>query len=462
VSASPIEAPLPLVSGEPKSRHGSQAVAHSILSKMVILGLQAATGILTARALQPAGRGELAAMILWPLFVASVTTLGLPSSLIYYLRHRPEERERLIANGLLMAAVLGIAAAALTAFILPWWLRQYPLPIIHAAEWFLITVPICSITLAGRAILEASHEFSMSNVIQTLTPFATLIGLLAYLAAHRLNPYTAATAYIAASIPTFWLMFSRLRRAGLKGPGLKRAGLKQWSCDLSAMKLMLGYGVRSYGVDLLGTLALQVDQVLVISLLSPFAMGSYVVVLSLSRMLNLFQNSVVMVLFPKAAGRSVEDVVRLTGRSVRVSGLVTTFFAVFVCAAGPTLLRVLYGKEYVSAIGALKILVIEVVLSGATFVLAQAFMALGRPGVVTLLQAFGLSLSIPMMLWLIPRYGIYGAAVSLLTSTVARLIFIYSGFRIFLKVRPPRLLPTVDDGKLLWQTAVHIVPERVA
>ncbi len=450
-TSSPV-ATTHLAAGSPRSRHGSRAVANSILSKVAILGLQAATGIVTARTLQPRGRGELAAMILWPLFVANVTTLGLPSSLIYHLRHCPEERPRLIANGLLMATVLGVAAAVVTAFILPWWLRQYPASIVRAAEWFLVTVPICSTTLAGRAILEASDEFSTSNAIQTLTPFATLIGLLAYLAVHRLNPYTAATAYVVASVPTFCLMYARVRRTGFKN----------WRCDANIMTLMLGYGIRSYGIDLLGTLALQVDQVLVISLLSPSAMGSYVVVLSLSRMLNLFQNSVVMVLFPKAAGRHPDEVVALTGRSVRISGMMTAFFGILVCAAGPTLLRVLYGKEYVSAVGALKILVIEVVLAGATFVLAQAFMALGRPGIVTILQAVGLSLSIPMMLFLIPRYGIYGAAVSLLTSTVARLVFIYCGFRIFLKVEPPSILPNLEDARVLFHTAVNLRSERAA
>lgn len=449
MSTASFKVDAPIVSGG-GVRHGSHAVAHSILSKIVILGLQAGTGILTARVLQPAGRGELAAMILWPLFMASVTTLGVPSSLIYYLRHRPEKREQLIANGFLMATFLGVLAGMVAALILPWWLRQYPVPIIHAAQWFLITAPICSVTLAGRAVLEASDEFSMSNAIQTLTPFVTLIGLMAFLAAYRLNPFTAAIAYIAASIPTFWLMIWRVRRIGLKS----------WYYNPHIMKWMIGYGIRSYGIDLLGTLALQVDQVLVVTLLSPGAMGSYVVVLSLSRMLNLFQNSVVMVLFPKAAGRPVEEAVALTGRSVRVSGLITALSGVVVCIAGPSLLRILYGKEYVGAVGALRILVIEVVLSGATFVLAQAFMALGRPGIVTILQAIGLSLSIPMMLLLIPRYGIYGAAVSLLTSTSVRLLFIYIGFKVFLKVNLPSLFPGRDDVKLLLRTAVSLRPGR--
>ena len=122
--------------GQPAPRHGLRAVVQSIGSKVLILALQAGTGIITARMLGPAGRGELAAMILWPLFVASVTTLGVPSSLIYHLRNRATERERLVANGFAMAAVLGVAAAAVAALILPWWLHQYSPAVIRAAQWF--------------------------------------------------------------------------------------------------------------------------------------------------------------------------------------------------------------------------------------------------------------------------------------------------------------------------------------
>jgi O-antigen/teichoic acid export membrane protein len=434
------------------SQHGFRAVTQSIVSKAAILGLQAATGILTARELRPWGRGELAAMILWPLLVASVTTAGVPSALIYFLRHKPEERDRLIVNGFLMAIVLGLGAALLTTAVLPLCLHQYSPSIVRAAEWFLITVPICSMTLAGRAVLEASHDFAGSNAIQTLTPFATLIVLLVFLGVHTFNPYTAAIAYIAASIPTFWLMAHRVRRVRT---GRARA-------ELAVMKRILGYGIRSYGIDVLGTLALYIDQVLVIGLLSPGAMGAYVVVLSLSRMLNLFQNSVVMVLFPKAAGRPVLEVVEMTGNSVRISGLVTAICGVGVCLAGPALLRILYGSEYVAAAGALRILVVEVVLSGATFVLAQAFMALDRPGVVTVLQALGLSLCIPLMLLLIPRFGIYGAALSLLASTIARLVFVYAAFRIFLKTKPPKVIPAGPDIRLLWNSMVSLRWERAA
>jgi hypothetical protein len=61
-------------------------VTHGMIGKALILGLNAATGMITARTLHAGGRGEQAAMVLWPAFLVYATSLGLPSSLTYHLR----------------------------------------------------------------------------------------------------------------------------------------------------------------------------------------------------------------------------------------------------------------------------------------------------------------------------------------------------------------------------------------
>jgi enterobacterial common antigen flippase len=225
----------------------------------------------------------------------------------------------------------------------------------------------------------------------------------------------------------------------------------QWQGIRLASRRLLNYGLRSYGVDLLGALALQVDQVLVIGFLNPAAMGTYVVALSLSRMLNVFQTSIVAVLFPKAAAQPLKEVIALTGQAARLTTMLTLIVGLFIIAIGPFLLRLLYGAEFVGAATVLYVLVIEVVLAGTTLVLAQAFMALGRPGIVTVLQGVGLGLSVPLMLWLIPSLGLVGAGLSLLGSTIARLFFILSCYPLLLKVPPPSLLVTKEDFRFLKQ-----------
>jgi O-antigen/teichoic acid export membrane protein len=168
--------------------------------------------------------------------------------------------------------------------------------------------------------------------------------------------------------------------------------------------------------------------------------------------LNAFHASVVMVLFPKAVNQPPDVVRGMTSRAARISTLLTAVAGVGIVSFGPHLLSLLYGREYTGATTVLRILVLEVVLSGATFVLSQAFMALEHPGVVTALQVLGLLFTLPLMLILVPRLGIVGAGLALLVSTTARLIFVLASFPLFLKMRIPNVLPRVEDLRFM---AVH-------
>ncbi len=109
------------------------------------------------------------------------------------------------------------------------------------------------------------------------------------------------------------------------------------------------------------------------------------------------------------------------------------------------MLALLYGSEYRSANAVLRILVVEAVFSGATLVLSQAFMAMGRPGVVTVIQLTGLLLTVPLMVLLVPRYGIVGAGAALLLSTTGRFICVLASFPICLNMSVPDVFPKRSD-----------------
>ncbi|ADW71504.1 polysaccharide biosynthesis protein (plasmid) [Granulicella tundricola MP5ACTX9] len=420
--------------------NGTNAIANTLVSRILQQGLNAATGIVTARALMPSGRGQLAAMILWSLFLAGLTTFGLPTALIYFICRHPEFKEDLISSGLAMSVCAGVITMVVGTYFLPSWLHQYPSWVVINAQWFLIFTPICSITLAGRSVLEANGLFGKSNAQQLMVPALTLVGLLSALAFHHLTVSIAALAYTLPTIPVFFFMLKQLRPLLPKYLHFPRL----WAC-----RMLLSYGIRSWGIDLLGTLGSQVDQVLVIRLLTPADMGLYAVTLSLSRIMSVIQSSAVTVLFPKATGLSTEEVIGLTGRATRISAGLTLMGSLVVAFVGPWLLKIFYGRKYIHSVGAFRVLLLEVTISGCAFLLSQAFMALGRPGLGTVLQAIGLALSIPLMLWLIPMWGVLGAATALTISTVARTILVYFSFRMFLKIRPPDIIPKREDFILL-------------
>src|SRR5260370_15289233 len=182
-----VESAVVSVSTPAAQSSGTKAVAHTLGSRILQQGLNAATGIITARALMPSGRGQLAAMILWSLFLAGLTTFGLPTSLIYFTKRRPERSDDLIISGLAMSVAAGAVTMLAGIYFLPSWLHQYPAWVVTNARWFLILTPICSVTLFGRSVLEANGLFGKSNAQQLLVPFLTLIGLLIALSVGHLT-----------------------------------------------------------------------------------------------------------------------------------------------------------------------------------------------------------------------------------------------------------------------------------
>lgn len=432
-----------------QGRSGATAVMQSLAIKLLVIAVNTATGIITARMLQPEGRGELAALILWPVFLANAMTLGVPSSLVYNLRREPEQASRFFAAALALGLALGAAATLLGVAMMPRWLAQYRAEVVVIAQWMMLHAPLCTLILIGRAALEARGEFSLSNATLLFTPLLGLLGLIGLALAGAMTPFRAALTYVFNGVPVFCWMAWRLWR-------LFRPQGSENVRQASAYPTLLSYGLRSYGIDLLGALSLQIDQALVVGFLSPSSMGTYVVALSLSRMLQLFQQSLVMVLFPKAAGRPAEEVIALTGRAARICTLSASAAGAAVMLCGQWVLRLLYGAEFVTAANLLRLLVLEAILTGTTMVLAQAFMALGKPGTVTVLQGVGLGLSVPLMLALIPRYGLLGAGLALAISAAVRLGLMMLCFPWLLKQRSPSLWFGREDWVFLRRQLVKI------
>jgi O-antigen/teichoic acid export membrane protein len=261
----------------------------------------------------------------------------------------------------------------------------------------------------------------------------------------RLTPLTASISYTANGIPIALWLFAELRKTIV--PRLSNV--------LNNAKTLLGYGLPAYGIDLCGTLSLYVDQAMVLNFLEPKAMGIYAVAVSVSRMLNFCQTSVTMVLLPKAAGLEAERAVSLTARAARTSMFVTTVGFLFL--ATPLAIHILYGTDFEAAVAPLRLLLIEAVIGGTVMVLSQAALALGRPGLITGLQVCGLVTTIPLMYFLVPRYGLIGAATALLISTCLRLGLILLCFPYVLGYCIPRLWLTRNEVADLWSTGRRFV-----
>ncbi len=427
------------------------ASLQTLLISVVILFVNLLTGIITARFLGVAGRGEQEAMGVWPLFLAQAFTLGLPSALVYNLRKTPEHAPKLFAASVLSGLVAGAVAILTGVTFVPLWLAQHNADVINSAKILMFFAPAVLLDDIFSSALRAKGSYTLFNVIRFLRPTATVAALLTLALLGWLTPFRATLCYLVPSLPISAWLFAQIWRA--YRPVWK--GLGQTTGTL------ISYGARSYGIDLLGALSLQLDKALVVGLLSASSMGLYVVSLSLAKMLNIFQGAAITVLFPQASGLSAEEAVSLAGRTARISTAVTVASALVLGALGPWALLFLYGPEFRGGANLMRLLIAVTIFEGTGSVLAQAFMATDRPGFITTLQGVGLLLNLPLLLVLVPAFGLMGAGTSLLITSLVRLLFIIAAFPRVLKVPPPRLWLDLEDFRDMKRVAQSLISRGV-
>jgi O-antigen/teichoic acid export membrane protein len=368
--------------------------------------------------------------------------------LVYQIRKaETADRAGLFTAATVLATIVGVVASLGGALILPFWLSNYDQRITRWAQWLMVFTIVSILTLVFRSAFEALGDFGTSASTWLVGPAQTMAALFLLWRFHHLTELTAALSYVLAGVPVLIWMFLRLNTEF------------GWSLRsfVPSSRQLLSYGLRSYGVDLCGVLSQSVDQALVVGLISAADMGRYVVALSLSRTLNSVYQAASAVLFPKCIGMTKGQAFATTVRVTAATTALAVPGALFLCIFGSSVLRLLYGTEYVIATTLLQLLTAEAILSGITTLMSQPFMAIGRPGTVTVLQAVGLAGTIPLLLVFVPRFGTVGAGVALLSTAILRLALLLGCYACLAK-----RLPQGRDLQLVIEGFAKPVAKRLA
>ena len=171
------------------------------------------------------------------------------------------------------------------------------------------------------------------------------------------------------------------------------------------------------------------------------------------------------------ARRDAEGAARL----LRVAGAAATFFGYLGVLAAVTvqepLIVALFNADYLGATVVLGLLMTVTCIAVQTGLMGQTLIALGRPGIVTLVNIATAALSVGANLILLPRMGIQGAAVAALiagaVSNAAQTFFVRrAGLRVSIpRHLAPHLFMAVAAGIILlgggafpWRIAAAAAP----
>lgn len=375
-------------------------------ANFVIAVLGAVGGILAARLLGPEGRGELAAAVVWAAVLGVVVSFGLPQALTYYAAREPA------AAGSIFYAALGMLIGQSVLVIIGGWtivtvtLTTAQPAAVASVRLYLLTIPASTLITYLSTISQGLRRFQLFSSLR-IAASATYIGglIIAGVAG-----WSEAYQIIPVLVILQWLV------SGMGLVVFVRRVRPQGYFETWRARQLLKYGLKTYWGSLSWMANARLDQFIMSAFVSLSELGEYAVAVSYATVLFPLSGAFAMVLFQRVAASEHIQAIPKIKRALRLNLFVSMGGAVVLGLAVPVLLPWLFGAEYQPAVFPALILLAGTVLLGINYVLSDGLRGLGAPFITSIAEMGGFVVTVGGLLILLPRLGIYGAALASVAS----------------------------------------------
>jgi O-antigen/teichoic acid export membrane protein len=395
--------------------------ASTVLGQGFILGLGILTGILSARMLGPVGRGEYAAIIIWPLGIASLLSLGINQGIAFLVG----KQALTVSEVSTAAAVIGLIQSVLSVVIglsiVPFALAKYSPEVRHLGIVFVLLTPAVMLSGYPGNLFQGMQDSFRFNLIRVTAPFTYFAGLVGLRFAHRgtLNAvvFSNLCGYVVALALGSFMAWAVLR------PRM------QWNS--SAIPRLIDFGYRTQATNLTNYFNQRIDQLLLSLFVPPQQLGLYAVAVTLSTAVTVFPQAAGIVTFSRGSSQHREGTIATMGASFRASLVWLLVCCSVLYALAPFLIRLVFGRAFDGSILACRILLPGSVMIGLNQVLYNGASALGRPGLPSCAEGISMAVTAIGLYLLIPRYGYIGAAiVSSIAYTISFVLMLLLAHRL--------------------------------
>ena len=376
------------------------------------------SGVLVARSLGPQDRGYLAFLVVISAVCVLVGSAGIPTAVTYYVA-RNRGHAGGIVRSLAMPALfqVGVTGAVQLGVLLVL-VAHDPQRVKAAAIVSLLLVPGMLSQTYALAILQGQERFRPFNVLRNLPTLAYAGTVLAAVVFGVANLVVLMTAWALA------LFLAGMFALGVALRGLPPVG-DDGKEDVPSRKQLLRFGTKSLVGSVSPIEALRLDQVFVGLLLTPAALGLYVVAQAFTNLPRVVAMSVGMNAYPHVASQSSEaEARRALWRyfflGVGLSALVIGGLAI---VAGK-LVVLFFGAEFQSATSIARVLLLATLFMAARRVLTDGLNGMGRPGLGTIGEIASWVFLLPAIALLLPRYGAVGVGLALAVAWFASLVLL--------------------------------------
>jgi O-antigen/teichoic acid export membrane protein len=393
-----------LIGGESRTRW---PLGLSFASSTAVQLINVLTGVLLARTLGPFGRGELAALLLWPTILAAVGSLGVMDAATYYCARSSSGTGTIVGSALALGMCQSIFLVGSGVLVLPLVLSHYDQHVLHAAYLFLSFIPINILTLSLAGVINGLHRFAWFQSLRLLVVGATASGLVFLASIHALTIEKAAAVYLAANLLT-------LATAAVLYRVADRSRLRFSS---KVARELLSFGVRSHLGNVSSLLNERLDQLVISAFLAPAKLGLYVIAVTITSVTTLVGSSVSFVSLPTLARlRGLEERATAARRFVGLTILTSTAITLPLIAFTPFVIEIAFGTAFRDAALVSRILLVAAIILSTNRVLSSSLTGLGRPLDAGIAESVALIATFAGLAALLPAFGLLGAGIASLIA----------------------------------------------
>ena len=374
-----------------------------LLADATILLSNVASSLIGARALGPAGRGDLLIIAIWPPVLAMIAGLGLPTAYRYRVAKDPGLVSKLFSNAVIYAVVVGVAGIALAELIVPRLVGERGAGVMILVRIYQVNILAALFLDLMRGLLEGTRRFGWAGAARAIFFGVQTVGFAGLWFAGRFTVATAAftliTAQTAAMLLALAAVWHQFR--------------PRWQPSWAELKRSMSYALRDYPGGVADYTTLRLDQLMLGAVASNVALGLYVVAVRLSEMTAMAAEAIADALMPEvAASKTSARAESLWARSLRITIYLHLLILVPLWLGAPLILKTLFGAEFVGAAGPFRWLLFAAAVWGWASIVISGLRGFGYPGLSTVARFSGAATTAVALLILLPRFGITGAAIA--------------------------------------------------
>ncbi|MGG7596998.1 oligosaccharide flippase family protein [Pseudomonas sp. B21-023] len=392
-------------------------LALSMGTKLAMIALRLLRNVLLARILGPSERGLFALLSTLPDLISAATSGGLNSAVGYQAAKQRDMGlllTQVLVYGCLLAGVLTLACVFLV--------REFGANLevtmqLGLLAWLLLLAVPMTVLKSGLLTLHNASggvgAFNALRLTESLAPLLLFLGLFWMWRDEALE----------AALISWLCGIALVLALGLWWLRRQYPLALRW--DRSGQRELLSYSAKSHPDLLFQQLILRSDYLFIGALLGSTALGHYAMASAAAELLLIVPEAVTTPLMKRLLQQDA-GMERITPLALRLTATVMLGACLGMALIGHWLIVTLFGADYAPAYPALLALLPGLLGLCYASILRLDLLGKNRPGTVSLMMGAGAALNLVLNIFLIPAWGIVGAAaassIAYLAVTVTMLV----------------------------------------